>query len=143
MVTVNSNRKTKRARLLRANQTKSESLLWHALRGKRLCGFKFRRQHPIGPFFADFASIQSKLIIELDGSYHDYQYADDKLRQDYLEKRGWKVLRFCNEDVLDNVEAVVVAIGKRLTRNVVFRKRDRGPSGMMAKRNRRNDDRQR
>jgi very-short-patch-repair endonuclease len=135
---VNRNRRIEVARLLRENQTKSESLLWNALRGKRLCGFKFRRQHPIGPFFADFASIQPRLIVELDGGYHDYQYADDKYREDYLADRGWKVLRFCNEDVLDDVEAIVFAIGKQLTKKVVFKKRNRGLSGMKVRRKRKN-----
>jgi very-short-patch-repair endonuclease len=135
---VNRNRKIEIARLLRANQTKSESLLWNALRGKRLCGFKFRRQHPVGPFFADFACIQTKLIVELDGGYHDYQYADDKYREDYLADRGWKVLRFCNEDVLDDVEAIVIGIGKQLAKRVVFKKRNQALSGMKVERKWRN-----
>ena len=63
--------KPSRARLLRENATQSESLLWQLLRRKQLCGLKFRRQHPIGPFFADFACVSRKLVIEIDGGYHD------------------------------------------------------------------------
>ena len=70
-----SNPATNRARELRQRQTKAESLLGDAVRAKRLCGLKFRRQYAIGPFFADFACVARKLIVELDGGYHDYQSA--------------------------------------------------------------------
>ena len=80
---------TKRARQLRERQTRAESLLWNVLGAKRLSGLKFRRQH-------------------------DYQYENDASRQKYLEGRGWPVLRYSNEDVLDDVEAVAIAIAKKL-----------------------------
>jgi len=110
-----------RARALRNRQTKAESLLWYVLRNRRLCGLKFRRQFPVEPFIADFACVEARLIVEIDGGYHDYTYADDRSRQRRLEQSGWKVLRFSNEDVLDDVEAVAVAIARHLNREPVFR----------------------
>ncbi len=94
---------TRRARELRERQTKAESLLWDVLRAKRLCGLKFRRQHPIKPFIADFACVSLQVIVELDGGYHDYQFDNDTRRQQYLESQGWSILRFSNEDVLVSV----------------------------------------
>ena len=114
---------TKRARELREQQTKAESLLWSVLRAKRLCGLKFRRQYPIGPFFADFACVARKVIVELDGGYHDYQYEDDLWRQRNLENLGWRVMRFPNEDVLEDVEAVAASIAKQLGLEVRFGQR--------------------
>ncbi|MFT7639078.1 MAG: very-short-patch-repair endonuclease [Pirellulaceae bacterium] len=55
--------------------------MWHAIRGKQLSGLKFRRQHPIGPYYADFACVTRKLVVELDGGYHDYQDESDLSRQ--------------------------------------------------------------
>ena len=106
--------RTQRSRELRARQTKAESLIWNVLRAKRLGGLKFRRQHPIAPFFADFACIEKHVIVELDGGYHDYQYQEDCSRQAYLEKLGWKVIRFCNEDVLNDVESVAISIARQM-----------------------------
>ena len=105
---------TANARALRARQTKAESLLWCVLRGRRLCGLKFRRQYPIDPFIADFACIDRRVIIEIDGGYHDYLYEADVTRQQKLEEQGWGVLRFSNEDVLSDVEAVAISIARQL-----------------------------
>ena len=105
---------TERARELRACQTKAESLLWQVLRGRRLCGLKFRRQHPIDPFIVDFACMERHLVIELDGEYHDYVDENDQSRQAMLERKGWKVARFQNEEVLTDVESVAVAIARVL-----------------------------
>ena len=124
---------TKRARQLRERQTKAESLLWNVLRAKRLCGLKFRRQHPIGPFFADFACVSRRVIVELDGGYHDYQHEDDLSRQRCLEDQGWSVMRFPNEDVLDDVEAVAISIAKQLGLKVEFGKRKPAISGMKSR----------
>jgi very-short-patch-repair endonuclease len=121
---------TKRARKLREQQTKAESLLWSVIRAKRLCGLKFRRQYPVGPFFADFACIQRKIVVELDGSYHDYQYEDDLSRQRFLESQGWQVFRFANEDVLEDVEAVAISIATQLGMKACFGRRVRAISGM-------------
>ena len=105
---------TANARALRARQTKAESLLWCVLRGRRLCGLKFRRQYPIDPFIADFACIDRRVIIEIDGGYHDYLYEADVTRQQELEEQGWSVLRYSNEDVLSDVEAVAISIARQL-----------------------------
>ena len=107
---MSSNPATIRGRELRQRQTMAESLLWDVLRAKRLCGLKFRRQFASGPFFADFACVARKLIVELDGGYHDYQYADDLSRQRFLESQGWSVIRFSNDAVLKDVEAVAISI---------------------------------
>jgi very-short-patch-repair endonuclease len=123
---------TTRARKLRERQTKAESLLWDILRANQLCGLKFRRQHPIAPFVADFACAQLRWIVEIDGGYHDYQYEDDQSRQRYLEERGWSVMRFSNEEVLENVDGVSVAIAKRLGLPFEFKRRNRNQSGMMS-----------
>ncbi|MEO2026978.1 MAG: DUF559 domain-containing protein [Fuerstiella sp.] len=114
---------TENARDLRARQTEAESLLWAVLRGRRLCGLKFRRQYPIEPFIADFACIEKKLIIEIDGGYHDCVFEEDKSRQKRIESEGWDVIRFSNEDVLGDVEAVAIAIARHLKLEPVFRGR--------------------
>ena len=114
---------TQLARDLRQRQTEAESLLWYTLRGRRLCGLKFRRQYPIEPFITDFACVERKLIVEIDGGYHDYIYADDVSRQRKLESAGWDVIRFCNEDVLRDVEAVAIAIARHLELEPEFRVR--------------------
>ena len=107
-------RLTENARNLRASQTKAESLLWTALRGRRWHGLKFRRQHAIPPFIADLACVERKLIIEIDGGYHDLKYENDQSRQRFLESEGWTVLRFRNEDVVADVEAVLTVIARHL-----------------------------
>lgn len=117
---------TANARALRARQTKAESLLWCVLRGRRLCGLKFRRQYPIDPFIADFACIDRRVIIEIDGGYHDYLYEADVTRQQKLEEQGWGVLRFSNEDVLSDVEAVAISIARQLGLEPEFRGRRPG-----------------
>ncbi len=97
-------------RNLRTNSTKAEHLLWGALRSRKFHGLKFRRQHPIGPFIADFACPEIKLVIELDGDYHDYVEERDRARQMYIEAEGYRVIRFENNVVLRDVEAVLIAI---------------------------------
>jgi very-short-patch-repair endonuclease len=130
---MSSNPTTHRARELRQRQTKAESLLWDVVRAKRLCGLKFRRQYAIGPFFADFVCVARKVIVELDGGYHDYQYADDVARQRFLEDQGWSVIRVSNEDVLKDVQAVAISIAKRLGLDASFGRRVRVASGMRCK----------
>jgi very-short-patch-repair endonuclease len=115
---------TEHARDLRKRQTKAESLLWYTLRGRRLCGLKFRRQYPIKPYIADFACVARNLIVEIDGGYHDDMYQDDVARQHKIESEGWVVIRFSNEDVLDDVEAVAIAIARRLELEPEFRGRN-------------------
>lgn len=113
--------RTHRSRELRARLTKAESLIWTVLRAKRMAGLKFRRQHPIGPYFADFACIEKKVVVEIDGGYHDRQYDQDRQRQAFLESKGWQVMRFSNEDVLADVEAVAISIAQQMEVQAVCR----------------------
>ena len=89
----------KRARQLRRSQTGCECRLWGALRKRRLEGIKFRRQHPIGPFIADFYSPALKLVIEVDGPTHEFTVAKDAARQYFIEQQGLRVLRFTADEV--------------------------------------------
>ena len=79
---------TRCARSLREQQTKSESLLWSILRARQLCDLKFRRQHPIGPWVADFACPNKMLVIEIDGGYHDETSGKDIRRQAHIQELG-------------------------------------------------------
>jgi adenine-specific DNA-methyltransferase len=88
-----------------------------------MCGLKFRRQFPIEPFIADFACVEKHLVVEIDGGYHDYVYEHDESRQKTIEGQGWKVIRFSNEDVLGDVEAVAIAIARHLGMEPRFRRR--------------------
>jgi very-short-patch-repair endonuclease len=103
------------ARRMRRKQTPAEQVLWRHLRSKRLCNAKFRRQHPIRPYFVDFCSIQRKLIVEIDGAQHADQSGDDEARTTYLISRGYRVLRFWNDQVLKNTDDVLDEIEKALT----------------------------
>lgn len=85
--------------------TDAERTLWRHLRAGRLEGAKFRRQHPLPPWIADFCCIDARLIVEVDGSQHSPE--SDALRRYALESRGWRIARFWNHDVLLQTEAVV------------------------------------
>ena len=98
------------ARNLRTNQTEAEQKLWSRLRRKQLSGFKFRRQYSIGPFFADFASLDASLVIELDGSQHADQSDRDESRTEFLRDAGYTVLRFWNHEVINEIDLVVQRI---------------------------------
>ena len=102
--------RNKHARYLRKETTPSESKLWAALRNRRFVNFKFRRQQPIGPYIADFCCWARSIVIELDGESHIGNEEHDAKRQQYLEAQGWKVLRFWDVDVFDNLEGVMQAI---------------------------------
>ena len=95
-----------RARSLRSTPTDAEALLWHHLRDRRMANQKFRRQRPIGPYFADFASLEAKLIVELDGGQHTEAVAYDENRTRFIEAQGYRVLRFWNQEVLTQIDAV-------------------------------------
>ncbi len=99
-----------KARDLRRNQTDAEKLLWYHLRNRAPAGFKFRRQHPIGPFIVDFVCQERRLITELDGGQHASQVEADRRRTHYLESRGFKVVRFWNHQVLGELESVLTVI---------------------------------
>ena len=101
-----------RARALRNAQTDAEALLWSRLRARQLGNLKFRRQRPIGPYFADFACLEIGLVIELDGGQHaeNAGVAHDHKRSDAMAALGFQTLRFWNNDVLLQTEAVLEKI---------------------------------
>ena len=121
---------TNRARSLRKRNTQSESLLWGLLRAKQLCGLKFRREHPIDPYYADFACSAKMLVVEIDGDYHDHVGKEDFSREAFLRELGWDVIRFSDKEVMENVEAVARGIAKHLGLEYEFRKRKGTGSGM-------------
>ncbi|ULJ64994.1 endonuclease domain-containing protein [Wielerella bovis] len=100
------------AKNLKQNMTLAEQRLWYHLRGKRLNGIKFRRQQTIGSYIADFVSMEYKLIIELDGGQHAEQIAYDNARTEFLNNQGYRVVRFWNNEVLQNTKAVLEQILK-------------------------------
>jgi 5-methyltetrahydrofolate--homocysteine methyltransferase len=95
----------------RAIPTEAESLLWNHLRASQL-GVRYRHQHIIGDYIADFACVSNKLIIEIDGLYHSLpeQTISDQERTDWLEGKGWKVIRFTNEEIFSNLDKVLEQI---------------------------------
>jgi len=106
-----------RARQLRREATTAESLLWELLRDRRLLGRKFRRQHPIGQFIADFFCDDARLIIEIDGAVHrePTQQERDRLREEILREHGFAMLRFTNEQIFDHTEQVLQEIAAYVT----------------------------
>ena len=103
------------ARELKRNMTDAEHRLWYHLRGKRLNGIKFRRQQSIGSYIVDFVSMEHKLIIELDGGQHSEQADYDAERTVFLNREGYRVLRFWNHEVLQQTEAVLAKIAEACT----------------------------
>lgn len=97
------------ARRMRSAPTEAEERLWGALRNRRLDTLKFRRQVPIGRFIADFVCMEAKLIVEVDGTQHA-ENARDLVRDKELEQRGFRVLRFWNDDVMRDLDAVCETI---------------------------------
>ena len=114
------------ARALRRNGTDAERIVWRLLRDRRLGGVKFRRQVPIGPFIADFASIEHRLVVELDGGQHANSETDVR-RDRFLKADGWRVMRFWNNELMTNREGVLEAIQDALALTpTLSRKRERG-----------------
>ena len=103
-----------RARELRHEPTVAEQKLWILLRNRALLGAKFRRQHPIGPYIADFCDPEANLIIEVDGPSHSLSEENDSIRTAYLSDRGYRVVRFTNAEVLHNPEGVLSVIVQTL-----------------------------
>lgn len=93
----------------RKNSTSAEEIMWENLRNRRL-EYKFRRQHPIGKFIADFVCIEKKLIIEIDGEIHETQKEQDEIRTKFLNEQGFKVIRFTNEEVFGDISTVLTKI---------------------------------
>ena len=99
----------------RGEMTESERVLWEALR-KLNCGYHFRRQHPIGDYIADFICIKKMLVIEVDGGYHNEprQQQDDLNRTEFLESKGFTVIRFKNEEIGNDLKTVIMRIKELL-----------------------------
>ena len=98
------------AKALRSNQTDAEQRLWYRLRAHRFMDLKFKRQKPIGRYIVDFVCMEHRLIIELDGSQHAEQVAYDQQRDAWLRSQGYTVLRFWNNDVMQQLEGVLEQI---------------------------------
>ncbi|WP_416898320.1 MAG: endonuclease domain-containing protein [Minwuia sp.] len=103
-----------RARKLRGNATDAERRLWRQLRNRQRSGVRFRRQHPIGPYIADFCCLEAKLVIELDGGQHAAQAVRDEARTRWLASVGYRVIRFWNNQVNENLEGVISEIDSAL-----------------------------
>ena len=105
-----------RSRELRQTMTDAETILWSKLQRNQLHGHRFQRQHPIGPYFADFACRRAKLVIELDGATHSTleERAYDAQRDAFIRSKGWNVVRFWNADVYENLNGVLESILERL-----------------------------
>lgn len=102
------------ANTLRKSQTDTEKRLWHSLRNRQLARFKFRRQQPIATYIVDFVCLEHKLVVELDGGQHAGQQSYDVERTRILNKQGFKVLRFWNNEVFENMEGVLSVILREL-----------------------------
>ena len=103
------NRSRKFAKRLRRRMTNAEIILWSRLRRADFVNVRFRRQHPIGPFIADFACIEARLIVEVDGATHstDAERGYDRRRENFFVAKGWRILRVTNPDVYKNLEGVM------------------------------------
>ena len=99
-----------RARELRRPQTRAEAMLWMRLRNQQLCGFKFRRQHPIDRFIVDFYCAGCRLVVEIDGDSHLQQIEYDEARTQWLIDSGYRTVRFANQEVYDHLETVLEAL---------------------------------
>lgn len=113
------NMANQRARNLRRNMTDAEKALWRVLRGKQLEGWRFRRQHPLGPYIVDFICLEKKLVVEVDGGHHgeDEHAAHDARRDEWIQSRGYQVLRFWNADVVRDPHEVAHHIYLVLTQS--------------------------
>jgi len=107
---------TRRARELRRLSPAAERTLWSRLRNRGLQGEKFARSEPVGPYFADFVCRGAKLVVEIDGATHstDEEIAHDRRRTAFLEAEGYRVVRFSNQQVYENVGAIVDEIARLL-----------------------------
>ncbi len=106
--------KPKLARKLRRTQSNSEAIFWREVRGRLLGGYKFRRQVPIDKYIADFVCESARLIVELDGHQHADTQDADAVRTAVLERQGYRVIRFWNHDVYDNLDGVMIEVLREL-----------------------------
>ncbi|MCH8844281.1 MAG: endonuclease domain-containing protein [SAR324 cluster bacterium] len=107
------------ARGMRHEPTPAENLLWQRLRGHRLNGHGFRRQHPLDRFLADFYCPDRNLVIEIDGPIHDQSNPEDAARQAHLEGLGYRVIRFKNQEILQSMEHVLAKIAMALEKSTL------------------------
>ncbi len=110
-------RPTQQARALRRNATPAENQLWKYLRKTQIQKYKFTRQYPIGPYIVDFCCRTARLVIELDGGHHATQQESDIARQQDLEDHGYRVIRFWNNEVFENIEGVMFKVVEELENN--------------------------
>lgn len=111
-----SNGAREQAKALRREMTEAEKQIWHRLRSRQTDGYRFRRQVPLGRFIADFVCHEAKLIVETDGGQHDPSSEEEARRSRFLESQGYRVLRFWNNEVLENPDGVLTAIAQDLYR---------------------------
>ena len=104
----------KRAKALRQNMSEAEQRLWQYLRARRLQGFKFRRQQPLGVYIVDFVCTHPKLVVEADGGQHADQADYDETRSRFLQQQGFTVLRFWNHEILQQTDEVLAQILRTL-----------------------------
>ena len=119
------------AREMRSKMTDAEALLWMLLRNRRIAGAKFRRQHPVGRYILDFYCVEQQLGVELDGGQHGEAVTYDQRRDDWLRGQGIQVLRFWNNQMLAEAEAVMEVIYRAVVENdanekLLARSRERG-----------------
>ncbi|MGN8055800.1 endonuclease domain-containing protein [Pedobacter sp. 22163] len=105
------------SKALRKNQTEAEEIMWQCLRNRKILNFKFRRQHPVHKFIADFYCHEAKLIVEIDGGIHNHHENQeyDQNRTDELKEIGITIIRFTNEDVNNNLNEVINVIKRYLS----------------------------
>ena len=101
------------AKKLRNNSTEAEKRLWKYLQQKQLDGLKFRRQQPIGPYIVDFVNLEKKVIVEIDGGQHAEDSLKDAIRDRWLQRQDFDILRFWNNEVLENTEGVLEVIRRK------------------------------
>ena len=106
------NQSTERARTLRREMTDAERAFWRRVRDRRFGGMKFRRQVPVGSYFADFLCCEKKIMVELDGGQHVERAAYDEHRTQFLESQGYQVVRFWDNDVLKNMDVVLAELAR-------------------------------
>ena len=111
------NNKTILARNLRKNATIQERRLWNLLKNRQFCNLKFKRQQPVGDYIVDFICKEAKIIIEIDGGQHNepknIEY--DKTRTEFLNSLGYKVIRFWNNEIYENIDGVLLQLNKEIT----------------------------
>lgn len=100
------------AKVLRKNQTPQEQKLWQLLRNRQTLGYKFKRQYPMGDYIVDFVCREKKLVIEIDGGQHNIieTISKDNQRSEFIKQRGFKIIRFWNTEIDNNIEGVYQTI---------------------------------